>query len=68
MAPALEATASSRGTFDADTASKFMSPYIQNVIDIQKREARRSGELQNQQIADQAVGAGIYGGSRQAFQ
>lgn len=68
MAPALEATASSRGTFDADTASKFMSPYIQNVIDIQKREARRSGELQNQQIADQAVGAGSYGGSRQAFQ
>jgi len=49
------------------TADAYMSPYMQNVVDIQKREAgRQSDILRNQQQA-QAVQAGAFGGSRQGI-
>jgi len=44
-----------------------MNPYIQNVVDIQQREARRAGDIERQRLAAQAVGAGSFGGSRQAI-
>jgi hypothetical protein len=44
-----------------------MSPYMQNVVDIQQREARRQADVAAQQLGAQAVGAGGYGGSRQAI-
>jgi len=51
----------------AGTAEAYMSPYMQNVVDIQKREAgRQSGIMQQQQQAQMAQ-AGAYGGSRQAI-
>lgn len=45
----------------------YMSPYMQNVVDIQNREARRQADITRQ--ADQArlAQAGAYGGSRQAI-
>ena len=44
-----------------------MSPYMQNVVDIQKREAERGVEGRRQQLAAQGVAAGGYGGTREAF-
>jgi hypothetical protein len=40
---------------------------MQNVVDIQQREARRQADVAAQQLGAQAVGAGAYGGSRQAI-
>lgn len=49
------------------TAEQFMSPYMQQVVDIQKREAIRDAE--KGQIAQNLAAArqGTYGGSRQAL-
>jgi hypothetical protein len=44
-----------------------MSPYMQNVVDIQKREAERGAEARRQQLAAQGVAAGGFGGSREAL-
>jgi hypothetical protein len=48
------------------TTGQFMSPYMQNVVDIQKREALR--DAQQGQLAQNldAARRGAYGGSRQA--
>jgi len=49
------------------SADQYMSPYMQNVVDIQKREAQRqSGILGTQQQA-QAAQAGAFGGGRDAI-
>jgi len=49
------------------SADQYMSPYMQNVVDIQKREAtRQSGILGTQQQA-QAAQAGAFGGGRDAI-
>jgi hypothetical protein len=41
---------------------------MQNVVDIQKREATRQSGIQGNQQAAQAVSAGAFGGSRDAIQ
>lgn len=48
-------------------AGLYMSPYVQNVIDIQNREAQRQADISNQQQQAQAAKSGAYGGSRQAI-
>lgn len=48
------------------TAGAFMSPFMQNVVDIQKREANRDAGIAATQRNAQAVKAGAFGGSRQA--
>lgn len=48
-------------------AESYMSPYMQNVVDIQKREASRQSDILRNQQQAQAVGAGAFGGSRQAI-
>jgi len=48
-------------------AQDYMSPYMQNVVDVQQREARRASDIQAQQNAAQAVGQGAFGGSRAAL-
>jgi hypothetical protein len=48
-------------------AGQYMSPYTQNVIDIQNREAARQSEIQRNQNQAQAVGQGAFGGSRSAI-
>jgi hypothetical protein len=45
----------------------FMSPYMQNAVDRQKFEATRDYAKQLQAQKAQAVGAGAFGGSRQAI-
>lgn len=45
----------------------YMSPYMQNVTDIQKREAGRQSAMQGVQQQAQATGAGALGGSRDAI-
>jgi hypothetical protein len=41
-----------------------MSPYMQNVVDVQQREAKRQADIANQAIGAKAVQAGAFGGSR----
>ena len=45
----------------------YMSPYMQNVVDIQNREAARASAIQGTQQQAQATQAGAYGGSRDAI-
>ena len=45
----------------------YMSPYMQNVVDIQQREAQRQADIAATQRGAQAVKAGAFGGSRQAI-
>ena len=49
------------------TAANYMSPYMQNVVGIQQREAQRLADIAETQRNAQAVGAGAFGGSRQAI-
>lgn len=46
----------------------YMNPYMQNVVDYQKQQAARDYQIANIQRNAQAVGAGAFGGSRQAIQ
>ena len=46
------------------SASQYMSPYMQNVVDIQQREAQRQADIAGTQRAGQAVKSGAFGGSR----
>jgi hypothetical protein len=45
----------------------YMSPYMQNVVDIQQREAQRTADVARGGRNAQAVQAGAFGGSRQAI-
>ena len=49
-------------------ADAYMSPYIQGVIEKQQREAQRSADIAGTQRSARAVGAGAFGGSRQAIE
>jgi hypothetical protein len=54
------------GQFGAQ-AGQYMDPYMQNVVNIQQREAARASEMQRNQNQAQAVGQGAFGGARQAI-
>jgi hypothetical protein len=53
--------------FTAQTAEQYMSPYMQNVVDVQKREALRDAQLGQLQQNLAAARQGTYGGARQAL-
>lgn len=53
---------------DAGVSSKYMSPYMQGVIDISKREAERDYLKQMNALNAKAMSAGAFGGSRQALE
>jgi hypothetical protein len=53
--------------FDNQAISDRMSPYQQNVVDIQKREAARQSEMRGDQYADAATRSGGLGGYREAI-
>lgn len=55
------------GQFGQPEAQQYMSPYMQSVVDIQQREAQRAADIATTQRGAQAVGAGAFGGSRQAI-
>lgn len=46
---------------------QYMSPYMQNVVDVQQREAQRMSDILGTQQRGQATQAGAYGGTRQAL-
>jgi hypothetical protein len=52
---------------DPNSLQAYMSPYMQNVVDTQQREAGRQSEIQRQQIQGQAAQQGAFGGSRSAI-
>jgi hypothetical protein len=54
------------GGFGAQ-AGQYMDPYMQNVVDIQQREAQRTADIQGTQRGADAVKSGAFGGSRQAI-
>jgi hypothetical protein len=45
----------------------YMNPYLQNVVDIQAREARRQADIGRNAEQARLAQAGAYGGSRQAI-
>ena len=49
------------------SAEAFMSPYMQNVLDIQQREAQSQADISRTGRGAQSVVAGAFGGSRQAI-
>ena len=52
---------------DPAEVAAFMNPFLRNVTDIQKREAERVADVQEQQLGAQAARAGAFGGSRAAI-
>lgn len=57
----------SGGQFDQSAAQQYMNPYMQSVVENQQREAQRQSDIAGTQRNAQAVGAGAFGGSRQAI-
>ena len=53
---------------DPNATAAYMSPYMQNVVDYQKQSALRDYQIAEPMRARQAVGAGAFGGSRQAIE
>ena len=49
-------------------ASSYMSPYIQNVVDIQQREAQRQADIAATARGQKYARAGAFGGARQAIE
>jgi len=49
------------------SADAYMSPYMQNVVETQKREAMRQSGIQGTQQQAQAAQAGAFGGGRDAI-
>ena len=57
------------GGYDAsNTVGSFMSPYMQNVVDVQNQAAQRQADIARTQRQAQATRAGAFGGSRQALE
>jgi hypothetical protein len=66
--PSADLAKSSTGAYTPEAVRAAMSPYTQNVVDIQQREALRQADVAQQRLAAQAAGAGGLGGSRMAIQ
>jgi hypothetical protein len=52
---------------DPGTAQAYMSPYMQQVVENQQREAQRKADIESTTRHAGAVQAGAFGGSRQAI-
>ena len=53
-------------TFTGESVGQYMSPYMQNVVDVQKQQAQLDFDRQQAGRDAAAVQAGAFGGSRQA--
>jgi hypothetical protein len=56
-----------RSITDPNNINAYMSPYMQNVVDAQLREAQRAADIATTTRAGAATKAGAFGGSRQAI-
>ena len=45
----------------------YMSPYMQNVVDLQKQEANRGYDISGAQVMGKSAAAGAFGGTRDAL-
>jgi len=54
--------------FTGDAVAQYMNPYMQNVVDIQRREAGTDFQVAQQARNAGAIQAGAFGGSRQGVQ
>jgi hypothetical protein len=52
---------------DPGVAASYMSPYQQNVTDVQLDEARRQAEIAKSRAAMGSIGRGTFGGGREAL-
>ena len=52
-------------TYDPTDYQAFMDPYMDDVVQQQYRDIARQGQIQEQNLGAQAVGAGAFGGARQ---
>ena len=52
---------------DSQMLNSYMSPYMQQVVDVQKREAMRDADIRHQQTGLGAAQAGSLGGYREAL-
>ena len=60
------ARGATRGATDPTEIAALMNPFLRNVVDIEKREAERIADVQEQQLGARAAQAGAFGGSRAA--
>tara|TARA_B100000035_G_scaffold216061_1_gene185208 strand:+ start:35289 stop:36224 length:936 start_codon:yes stop_codon:yes gene_type:complete len=67
MGRALQGLGFQAGQFDSAAAQQYMSPYMQNVVDVQKAQAMLDFDRGQAGRDAQAVQAGAFGGSRQAI-
>jgi hypothetical protein len=66
MGRAIEGLGFQSQDFGSEQAQQYMSPYLQNVLDVQKRQAILDFNRQQAGRDADAVQAGAFGGSRQA--
>ena len=52
---------------DPGVADSYMSPYMQNVVDVQSQEARRQADIAKAGMGMQSIGRGTFGGGREAL-
>ena len=52
---------------DSGVADSYMSPYMQNVVDVQSQEARRQADIAKAGMGMQSIGRGTFGGGREAL-
>ena len=52
---------------DSGVAGSYMSPYMQNVVDVQSQEARRQADIAKAGMGMQSIGRGTFGGGREAL-
>ena len=60
--------ASGQGQYDPNSASAYMNPYTQQVLQAQLGEMNRQSQMQQQANTSQATRAGAFGGDRAAIQ
>jgi len=56
------------GGFDAQRAQQYMNPYMQSVVDVERRKAQEAADRQSAQLSSQAAKQGAFGGSGAALQ
>lgn len=65
--PTYTASKIDTGLGPVGTVQSYMDPYLKNVVDVQADRARRDADIQRNKYAAQMLGAGTFGGGRQAI-
>jgi len=68
LGSAQQAAGGGTGMFDPAMAQQFMNPYQQQVIDQALQQINRQGQIQQQNLAAQAIKSGAFGGTREGVQ